>query len=82
MGTQPRGKATYRVLFASLALPLAVLHPRLRVLVAVPVFAAVARMMAHAHFASDVVGAFALCAAVTALCTWAVRKSQQPGVAR
>lgn len=70
------------VLFASLALPLAVLHPRLRVLVVVPVFAAVARMMAHAHFASDVVGAFALCAAVTALCTWAVRKSQQPGGAR
>ena len=78
------------VLFASLALPLAVLYPRLRVLVVVPIFAAVARIMAHAHFASDVVGAFALCAAVTALCTWAVeravdrplRRSQQPGGAR
>jgi len=70
------------VLFASLALPLAVMYPRLRVLVVVPVFAAVARVMAYAHFASDVVGAFALCAAVTALCQWVVKRSLQPGGAR
>jgi membrane-associated phospholipid phosphatase len=70
------------VLFASLALPLAMVHPRLRVLVIVPVFAGLARIMAHAHFASDVVGGFALCAAVTALCTWAVRTAQQRGGAR
>lgn len=57
------------VLFASIALPLAIVHPRLRWVVAVPVFAAVARVMAHAHFASDVVGGFALCAAVAA---WSV----------
>ncbi|MBV8755922.1 MAG: phosphatase PAP2 family protein, partial [Deltaproteobacteria bacterium] len=55
------------VLFASIVLPLAMLYPRLRWLVVVPMFAAVARVMANAHFASDVVGGFALCAAVAVL---------------
>ena len=67
------------VLFASLVLPLAIVYPRLRWLVVVPVFAAVARLMAHAHFASDVVGGFALCAAVAALSVAVARRLQPRG---
>ena len=62
------------VLFASLVLPLVIVYPRLRWLVVVPVFAAVARVMAHAHFASDVVGGFALCAAVAAVAVRVARR--------
>lgn len=67
------------VLFASIVLPLAILYPRLRWLVAVPVFAAVARVMAHAHFASDVVGGFALCVAVAALSVRVATRLQPRG---
>jgi membrane-associated phospholipid phosphatase len=66
------------VLFASLVLPLAIVYPRLRWLVVVPIFAAVARVMAHAHFASDVVGGFALCAAVAVGSVAIARRVNRP----
>lgn len=70
------------VLFASIALPLALVSPRARCLLAVPVFAMVARVMASAHFVSDVVAGMSLAAACTWLCAAAVRRSQRPGAAR
>ena len=70
------------VLFASIVLPLVVLYPRARWLVAVPVFAMVARVMVNAHFASDVCAGLALSAATTWLCARVVRRSQRPGGAR
>jgi hypothetical protein len=44
------------VLFASLVIPLAVLYPRLRPLLAIAVFAALARIAVNAHFVSDAIG--------------------------
>jgi membrane-associated phospholipid phosphatase len=75
----PSGHVT---LFASIVLPLVALCPRLRLLLAIPIFAAVARVMASAHFVSDVVGGFALCCAIAALSTELARRVQRRGGAR
>jgi membrane-associated phospholipid phosphatase len=56
-------------LFASLALPLAVAVPRLRVAAAIVVgYVMVARVMVDAHFLSDVTGALAMVCLFTAAC--------------
>lgn len=78
-GSFPSGHV---VLFASIALPIAITYPRARWLIAVPVFAMIARVMANAHFVSDVVAGMSLAAATTGLCATAVRRSQRPGSAR
>ena len=61
------------VLFASIVIPLIVLYPRLRPLVAIVVFAMLARLAVDAHFVSDTLGAVALVALVTWVCGWAIR---------
>lgn len=52
------------VLFASVIIPLAVLWPKTRPLLAIVGFVAAARVVANAHFISDVIGAVTLCALV------------------
>lgn len=65
-GSFPSGHV---MIFASLVLPLAVMFPRARWLIAIPVYAMIARVMANAHFASDVVaGLAATCAITWGLC--------------
>ena len=61
------------VLFASVVLPIAVIWPRTRPLLAVVVFVAAARVVANAHFVSDVIGAITLCALVAWVTGWIVR---------
>src|SRR6185436_124839 len=61
-------------LFASLALPLAILYPRTRPLLALIAFVAVARIAVNAHFLSDVLGG----AALVSLMTWAVGQGIRP----
>lgn len=62
----PSGHVT---LFASIAIPLAVLYPRLRPpLLVVAVFPMCARVAVNAHYLSDVLGALALITALTWLC--------------
>jgi membrane-associated phospholipid phosphatase len=62
------------VLFASLAIPLAVVAPRVgRPLLLTIAFAAVARVGANAHFVSDTVGAVALVALIAWLVGLAIR---------
>jgi membrane-associated phospholipid phosphatase len=61
------------VLFASLVIPLAVLYPRLRPLLAIAVFAGLARIGVNAHFLSDTVGAITLVALWTWVVGWLVR---------
>lgn len=75
----PSGHMT---LFASIVLPLVALYPKLRPLVGLLIFVAVARVMASAHFVSDVVGGFSLCCAIAALSVAIARRSQRPGGAR
>ena len=60
----PSGHA---VLFGSIVVPLAVMYPRTRPLLAIVVFAMTARVMVSAHFISDVLAGYA----VVALLTWA-----------
>ena len=61
----PSGHIT---LFASLAIPIAIVVPRLRApMIAVVAFAMCARVAANAHYASDVLAALALVCACTAL---------------
>lgn len=69
-------------LFASLVVPLVAVYPRLRWLLAIPIYAALARVMAQAHFTSDVVAGFSLCCAVTALALPIARRVQRRGDAR
>ena len=71
-GSFPSGHV---MLFASVVLPIVTLYPRAWPLLAVPIYAAIARVMVNAHFVSDVVGGFAATAAITALCAAAVRRS-------
>jgi membrane-associated phospholipid phosphatase len=54
------------MLFASILVPLAVVYPRTRPLLAIVVFAAVARIAVNAHWLSDTLGALAL----VSLTTW------------
>jgi membrane-associated phospholipid phosphatase len=61
-------------IFASVALPLAVLVPRLRVPMFVVIgFVMIARVVANAHFVSDVTGALALVAGLTWILGLAIR---------
>jgi membrane-associated phospholipid phosphatase len=75
----PSGHVT---LFASIVLPLVSLYPRLRWLLIIPIYAAIARVMASAHFVSDVVGGFALCCAISAVSVALARRVQLRGAAR
>ena len=59
------------VLFSSLLIPLAVVYPRTRPLLAIVAFAMVARVAVNAHFLSDALGAIALVLFVT----WLVRRA-------
>ena len=61
------------VLFASVVIPMICVWPRARPLLAVVAFAMIARVVADAHFVSDVVGAITLTALVTWLCGQAIR---------
>lgn len=61
------------VLFASIIIPLVCVWPRARPLLAIVGFVMVARVIASAHFVSDVTGAIALVALVTWLCGAAIR---------
>jgi membrane-associated phospholipid phosphatase len=60
-------------LFASVIIPLVVLYPRLRPLLAVIVFVAAARVATSQHFLSDTLGAVTLVTLVTWLVGQAVR---------
>jgi membrane-associated phospholipid phosphatase len=68
----PSGHVT---LFGSIAIPLAVMYPRLRPLLVVVAFAMCARVCVNAHFLSDVLGGLALTAALTWLCVVALRRA-------
>ena len=61
----PSGHA---ILFASIAIPLAVTYPRTRPLLVVVAFAGCARVAVNAHFLSDVFGGVAVTTAITWLC--------------
>jgi membrane-associated phospholipid phosphatase len=61
------------VLFASLLIPLAVVAPRTRPLLALVGFAMLARLAVNAHFVSDVVAAITLVAVLTWAVSWLVR---------
>lgn len=62
-------------LFASLVVPLAVAYPRARAALAIIVAAGCARVLAHAHFLSDVFGGIALATALTWLCASWLRRA-------
>jgi membrane-associated phospholipid phosphatase len=68
----PSGHA---ILFGSIVIPLAVLYPRSRPLLAVLVFAMCARVAVGAHFLSDVLGGLALTCALTWLCVELLRRA-------
>ncbi len=61
------------VLFASLVIPAIALAPRLWPLFSIVVFVCLARMVASAHYLSDVLGSISLVALVTWLCGYAIR---------
>lgn len=61
------------VLFASILIPLAVVAPRTRPLLAIVAFAMIARLAVDAHFVSDVLGGVTLASLVTWAVGWAVR---------
>jgi membrane-associated phospholipid phosphatase len=66
-------------LFASLALPLAVLYPRLRIpAIALVAYVMLARVAVSAHFVSDVFAGLALVAAFTAACSPLVQPVRIP----
>jgi membrane-associated phospholipid phosphatase len=67
----PSGHVT---LFAGLAIPIAVLWPRARPVLAIAVFAAAARIAVNAHFVSDALSGGAL----VALVAWAVGRGAKP----
>src|SRR5439155_22544627 len=61
------------VLFASLAIPIAIVAPRLRTpLFVVVVYAMIARVSTNWHFASDVTASIALTCACAALWRWVI----------
>jgi membrane-associated phospholipid phosphatase len=68
----PSGHVT---LFASIVIPLAVMYPRTRPLLAVVAFAMCARLAVNAHFLSDVLAGLALTALVTWLCAAVLRRA-------
>ncbi|MBA3461369.1 MAG: phosphatase PAP2 family protein [Deltaproteobacteria bacterium] len=72
------------VLFASLVIPLAVLVPRTRPLLAVAAFVMAARLAVNAHFASDVIGAITLVTLVAWAASVAIRplRTERPRASR
>lgn len=67
----PSGHGT---LFASVAIPLAVLYPRLRApMLAVTAFVVIARVGVNDHWASDVLASLTLVVAAASLLGWLVR---------
>jgi membrane-associated phospholipid phosphatase len=67
----PSGHVT---LFAGLALPIAILWPRARPVLAIAVFVAAARIAVNAHFVADALAGGAL----VALVAWAVGRGVRP----
>jgi membrane-associated phospholipid phosphatase len=66
------------MLFASLALPIAIVWPRSRVpMFAIIAFPMIARVAVNAHFLSDVTGGLALTAGITWLCARAVDRASR-----
>ena len=63
------------MLFASIVIPLVVVYPRTRPLLAIVAFVALARVAVNAHFVSDVFGGVALTAAITWLCARWLRRA-------
>ncbi len=63
------------LLFASIVLPIVVIYPRTRPLLAIVVFVMIARVMVNAHFVSDVLGGLAVTAAFTWLSAVLVRRA-------
>lgn len=63
------------ILFSSVLLPLWLIYPRTRPLLAIVAFSMIARVMVNAHFLSDVFGGLAVTAAATWLCAVAVRRA-------
>ncbi len=61
------------VLFASIIIPVIVLVPRTWPLLGVVAFAMIARLIADAHYVSDVIGAITLVTLVTWICGQAIR---------
>ena len=70
------------VLFASIVIPIVVLYPRTRPLIAIAVFPMLARVAVSAHFVSDVTSAIALVLLVTWAIGWLVRPCRQRRPAR
>lgn len=66
----PSGHVT---LFASIVIPLVVIAPKLRPLLALVAFAMLARLAMNAHFVSDVIGALTLVTLVTWVAGWLIR---------
>ena len=62
------------LLFASIVLPIVVLYPRTRPLLALVAFVMLARVAVNAHFVSDVIGGLAVVALFTWLSAMAVRR--------
>jgi len=74
---QPHGisfPSGHVVLFAGVLVPLAITCPRTRPLLAVVGFVMIARIAAHAHFASDVLGALTLVTLVAWGCGSMIRR--------
>lgn len=63
------------LLFASIVVPIVVVYPRARPLLAIVAFVMIARVLVGAHFVSDVVGGFAAVALFTWLSAHAVRRA-------
>jgi membrane-associated phospholipid phosphatase len=62
------------LLFASIVLPIVVIYPRTRPLLAVVGFVMIAKLAVNAHFVSDVVAGLAFVAAATWLSAIVVRR--------
>ncbi|MGN6106773.1 MAG: phosphatase PAP2 family protein [Kofleriaceae bacterium] len=65
-------------LFASVAIPVAMLWPRTRPVLAIVAFAAAARIAVNAHFVSDALAAVTLVAAIAWALAYAVRPMRPP----
>ena len=66
------------VLFASIVVPLAIVYPRTRPLLAVVVFVSLARILVNAHFVSDALGSITL----AGLVAWVLASLVRPRVSR
>ncbi|MBA3395249.1 MAG: phosphatase PAP2 family protein [Deltaproteobacteria bacterium] len=65
------------VLFASIVIPLAVVAPRTRPLLAIVGFVMAARMAVNEHWASDVIASITLVALVAWMLAWALRVGER-----